>query len=94
MSNFRSAKDVYFDKIRMPGFNENIPEADKNSKYAIAAKHGVCFHCFREDENPLHRPKHRVFAFCPECMAEMAKGVEALELRTKQEVEKWFGSES
>ena len=91
MSNFKSAKKIYIDKIAMPGFNKEIPLQDPHSKYARAAKLGLCFHCFREDENPKHRPTHRMFAFCPECYADMGKGVEALEAKSKREVEKWFG---
>lgn len=89
-ASFRSGKDVYYDRIRMPGFKDNISREDPNSKYARAARLGLCFKCFTEDENPQHRPKHRVFAFCPDCMEDMAKGMERLELRTKNEVNRWF----
>lgn len=90
-SNFRSAKDVYFSKIKMPGFNNDIPQQDPKSKYAYAARKGLCFHCMREDENPQHRPKHLIYAFCPECMMEMSTGTEKLVLRAQNEINTWFG---
>jgi len=66
------------------------PTWDTNSKYARAARLGLCFHCLREDTNPHHRPKNRAFGFCDECMAAMSLGIEGLELGKKLEVEKWF----
>ena len=86
MSNFRSAKDVYFDKIKLPEYDDY----DRNSKFARAARLGLCFHCFREDNDPNRRPKHKGFAFCKECMIEMSLGVEKLELTNNYEVHKWF----
>ena len=89
-SNFNSAKDMYFEKIALPGFQNSLKLDD--TKYARAAKLGLCFHCMREDHDPNHRPKHRVFGFCPECMLEKAIGTEKLVLKAEQEVNKWFGN--
>lgn len=91
-TNFTSGKDLYLNKIALPGFSQDHQDS-KDSKYTKAAKLGLCFHCMREDTNPLHRPKHRIFAYCPECMAEMGIGMDALEQRSKTEVEKWFSDE-
>jgi hypothetical protein len=107
-NNFESAKDVYFKNIALPnpnsGYSRGLritskpnkgkePTWDANSKYARAARLGLCFHCLREDTDPHHRPKHRSFGFCDECMAAMSSGIEGLELRKKLEVEEWFGDE-
>ena len=89
-NNFRGAKDVYYDRIKLKPNNE-IPKADPNNKYTRASRLGLCFKCFREDTNPMHRPRHLVYAYCPECMAKMSLGIEGLELRKKLEIEEWFG---
>lgn len=86
--NFSTAKELYFDNIAMPGFSKKPPEEE--TKYARAARLGLCFKCFREDQNPDHRPRHRVFAYCPECNSAMDKGTEALISKQKLEVSKWF----
>jgi hypothetical protein len=89
VSNFKSAKDVYFDRLKLPK-KPKIPEVDPNSKYAQAARLGLCFRCFREDTDPNHRPAAANLAFCKECMIEMTIGVDKLELQNKYEVHKWF----
>ena len=87
MSNFKTAKDLYFDRIKTSG---NYDGYDPNSKYARAARLGLCFKCFREDTDPNRRPAHKGFAFCKECMIKLSMGVEKLELENKYEVHKWF----
>ena len=89
MSNFRKATDVYYDRIKLKPTGK-IPYGDPNSKFARAARLGLCFHCLREDTDPKHRPKNRAFGFCEECMAAMSLGIEGLELRKRLEVEEWF----
>lgn len=86
-ANFRNAKDLH---IKSLGLEDKGMEWDPNSKYARAARLGLCFKCFREDTDPTHRPRHLVFAYCQECMTEMATGVEKIELRNRYEVHKWF----
>lgn len=90
-NNFRKATDVYYDRIKLKPKTNEVPNHDPNSKYARASRLGLCFKCLREDTNPMHRPKHRGFAFCDECMASMSLGIEGLELRKKLEIEEWFG---
>jgi hypothetical protein len=88
--NFRKAKYVYFDKLKLPGKPLQPLKEDPNSKYAQAARLGLCFHCFREDTDPTHRPAAANMAFCKECMIEMTVGVDKLELQNKYEVHRWF----
>jgi len=97
--NFSKAKDIYFNKLKLPSTsnksnstnnNNNDTKADPNSKYAHAARLGLCFHCLREDTDPTHRPAAVNLAFCKECMIEMTLGVDKLELRNRYEVHKWF----
>jgi hypothetical protein len=95
-NNFRKATDVYYDRIKLKPTGRSrsdIPTWDPNSKYARASRLGLCFHCLREDTNPKHRPKHRSFGFCDECMAIMSVGIEGLELRKKLEIDEWFGDQ-
>jgi hypothetical protein len=91
-SNFSKAKDIYFRGIAIPKSPNTKPteDIDKDSKYANAVRLGLCFRCQREDENPHHRPKSAIFAFCPECMEAMTIGTERLVLRTQNEVNRWF----
>lgn len=91
-TNFSSAKDLYFNDIALPGFTKQKQNQPKQeTKYARAARLGLCFKCFREDTNPQHRPRHRVFAYCPECYSKMDIGTEALVSKQSLEVEEWFG---
>jgi hypothetical protein len=103
-NNFTNAKDIYIRGLGIPrtvdvnvsqGNNRNNTNEEyhynPNGKYERAARMGLCFHCHREDTDPKHRPKHRGFAFCEECMKEMSIGMEKLELKAAYEVKKWFG---
>ena len=88
---FRTAKNLYFNGLKLPGIdNGDIPQPDPNSKYARAARLGLCFKCFREDTNPNHRPRHVAYPYCPECYANFHVGVERLEKKNWLEVNKWF----
>lgn len=76
-----------------PIFDINKPLSTANqpeSKYARAARLGLCFKCQREDQNPDHRPRHRVFAYCKECEENFAIGTEKLVIKARNEVERWF----
>ena len=92
--NFKSAKELYTRGLSLPKTRDYTEDQnikfDNNSKYARAARLGLCFKCFREDENPDHRPRHLLFAFCPECYSDMKLGVERLEAKNWLEVNKWF----
>lgn len=70
--------------------DKSSPGYDPESKYARAARLGLCFKCLREDTNPNHRPKHRIFAYCKECDEDFAIGTEKLVVRAQNEVERWF----
>ena len=89
-SNFKVAREVYFDRIKLVK-NKVGQEIrwDQNSKYAVAARDGLCFHCFRDDGNPDHRPKHPIFALCVECDAALSYGYEKIERLEALEMHKW-----
>lgn len=91
--NFKNAKRLYFDNIKLPGFANDIPQQDPDSKYARAARLGLCFKCLREDENPDHRPRHVMLPYCKECNENFAIGTEKLVIRAEREVSRWFGNE-
>ena len=82
---FTNAKDMYFDKIKIPEYITN-----ERSKYYRAAKEGLCFHCFRNESDVNRRPKHKGFAFCRECMIELAIGQDKIEMKKEYELHKWF----
>jgi hypothetical protein len=90
--NFSKAKDIYFRGIAIPKSPNARPteDIDKDSEYARCVRLGLCFKCKREDENPQHRPKSAIFAYCPECMEAQTLGTERLVLRTQNEVNRWF----
>ena len=91
MSNFRTAKDVYFDNLRVDKDSHGVLiNWDSNSVYARCAQLGLCFKCKREDANPDHRPRHKIFGLCPECDAEMSYGYERIDRKSKLQVHKWF----
>lgn len=94
------ASSGYHRGLRITGNNNKRPIFDINkplstanqpeSKYARAARLGLCFKCMREDENPDHRPRHRVFAYCKECDEDFAIGTEKLVIKAQNEVNRWF----
>ena len=93
---FQSAKDLYFDRLKMPNSREQDEATEQNnnnnknpSKYEIAAKQGLCFHCMRNDTNPRHRPRHQIFGLCPECDAQMSIGYEKTERMKNLQLEEW-----
>ena|SRR5215831_11195457 len=89
-NNFKSAKDVYFDRIKL--IKNKVGQEikwDQNSKYAIAARDGLCFHCFRTDTNPDHRPAHAIFGLCRECDANLSYGYEKIARLEELETRRW-----
>ena len=88
--NFSKAKDLYFNKLKLPGKPTQVEKADPNSKYARAARLGLCFSCLREDTDPHHRPAAPNLGLCKECMIEKAIGVDKLELSNNYQVHLWF----
>ena len=86
---FTNAKNMYIENLMLPGASR-LKHLENETKYARAARLGLCFKCFREDTNPDHRPRHQIFAYCPECYSEMDKGTEALISKQKLEVKQWF----
>ena len=89
-SDFKSARELYYDRIKLTKALPSTAITNLDSKYARAAELGLCFHCFREDENPKHRPRHLAYAFCDECMTELSIGLDKIERLENQETEKWF----
>jgi hypothetical protein len=104
-ANFTNAKDIYIRGLGIPrkvdvnvsqdngmnNTNERQYRYNPNGKYERATRLGLCFRCNREDTDPKHRPRNKVFAYCQECMMDLSVGMERLELKASYEVKKWFG---
>ena len=87
---FRSAKDIYIKGLGLDEPDRGI-QWDPNSKYARAARLGLCFKCFYEGTTDLtRRPASRAMPFCEHCMIELSYGTEKLERQKRLEVKLWF----
>lgn len=89
MSNFRNAKDLHFDRLKLdkPGM-----EWDPNSIYARDARLGLCMHCHYEGTDDVdRRPSRQGMPYCEYCMTyHFSIGTERLERVKAFEVKKWF----
>ena len=86
---FTTAKNLYIKGTQLPETSNH--SLYDNSKYADAARKGLCFKCFYDGPDLNRRPSKVVFGFCKQCMIEQRMGVEKLEAKNWNEVDKWFG---
>ena len=88
--NLTTAKDLHYQNIALPGFEKYKPPADE-SKYARAARLGLCFKCLYEGTDDVNRrPISRDMPYCEYCMIDMSIGTEKLERQKRLEVKLWF----